>query len=80
MCANWRCRYDEVRNLYIRQLAFVWMEDSTTEMIRASVEKKIDSFAEGDLEHGTEIILALLDIATKEDDIKPPGNAVSAVS
>ncbi|KAF9641806.1 hypothetical protein BDM02DRAFT_3203210, partial [Thelephora ganbajun] len=41
-------QYDEIRSLYIEQLGFVWMEDSTTETTRASVDKKIDSFVEGD--------------------------------
>ena len=67
-----RCSYDELRTLYLGQLAFLWMEDSTTEATRVSVDQKIDSFAEGDLEHATEIILALLDITTKDGDIKSP--------
>ena len=75
-----QCRYDEIRDLYIQQLAFAWVDDLTTEKTRVCVERKIDSFVGGDLEHGTEIVLALLEIATTEGDIKPPPNAPSSVS
>ncbi|KAF9642664.1 hypothetical protein BDM02DRAFT_3192855 [Thelephora ganbajun] len=51
--------YDEIRSLYIEGLAFVWMEDLTTEMICASVDKKIDTFVEGNLEHVVEMVSAL---------------------
>ena len=69
-----RPRYDEIRSLYVDQLAFVWMEDSTTETTRASVDKKIDSFAEGDLEHATEMLSALLEIVNKDNDVNAPSN------
>ena len=75
-----RSRYDEIRSLYINQLAFTWMEDSKTETTRASVDNKIDSFFEGDLEHATEILSALWEIANKDGDIKAPSKASPAVS
>ena len=55
------------------------MEDST-ETTRASVNKKIESFTEGDLDHATEIISALWEIANKDGDVKAPANASPAVS
>ena len=73
-------RYDEIRSLYTDQLAFTWMEDSTTEKTRASVDKMIDSFVEGDLEHATEMLSALWEIANKSGDIKAPSNISPAVS
>ena len=73
-------RYDEIRNLYVDQLAFVWMEDSTMEATRISVDKKIDSFAEGDLEYAAEMLSALWEIANKDGDIKAPANTSSTVS
>lgn len=73
-------RYDEIRNLYVEQLAFDWMEDSTTEMIRARVETKIDNFAKGDLEHATEILLTLLEIANNDGDVEAPANTSFTVS
>lgn len=72
--------YEEIRNLYVQQLAFIWLEDSTTESTRASVDKKIDSFVEGDLEHGAEIVSALWEIANKDGDIKAPSSIPSMVS
>ena len=53
------------------------MEDSTTEVTRAGVNKKIDSFVEGDLDHATEILSALWEIANKGDDITvvPPSTS-----
>ena len=75
-----RRRHDEIRNLYIQQLAYIWMGDSTAETIRASVGKKIDSFVEEGLEHATEMLSALWDIANEDDDIKVPTNTSSAVS
>ena len=77
--AERRCRHDEVRALYLEQLAFVWMEDSTTEATRASVDRKIDSLAEECTEHATETIVALFEIASKDGDIKSPASTSSAV-
>ncbi|KAF9645626.1 hypothetical protein BDM02DRAFT_3119977 [Thelephora ganbajun] len=62
----------EIRSLYIEQLGFVWMEDSTTETTRASIDKKIDNFVEGDLEHAAEMLSALWEIANKDGDITDP--------
>ena len=77
--ADERCRYDEVRVLYLEQLAFAWVEDSTTEATRANVKQKIDSFADGCLEHATEIIVALLEIASKDGYVKSPASTSSDV-
>lgn len=66
--------------MYINQLASVWMEDSTTEATQASVDKKVDSFIEGDLEHATEVFSALWEIVSKDGDIKTPSNTSPAVS
>ena len=80
ICADGKDRYDEIRNLYIEQLAYVWMDDSTTEATRASVDMKIDSFVKGDLEHAAEAVSALLEIANKTGDIMAPSNTSPAVS
>ena len=56
------------------------MEDSTTEMTRASVDKMIDSFVEGDLEHATETLSALWEVAYENRNIQAPANTPSAVS
>ena len=56
------------------------MEDSTTEITRASVEKKIDSFVDGDLAHATETLSALWEIVNKDGDIKAPSNNPPSVS
>jgi hypothetical protein len=75
-----RYRYDEVRTPYVEQLAFLWMEDSTTEIIRASVDKKIDKFAKGDLRHATPTLATLWEIANREGDVEAPSTTASAVS
>ena len=75
-----RGRHEEIRDLYIQQLASIWIEDSTTEATRASVEKKIDSFVEEGVEHATEMLSALWEIVNKEGDIKAPENTSSTVS
>ena len=49
-------------------------------MTRASVEKKVDSFVEGNLEHATEALFALLDIAAKDESVGVSSDASSAVS
>ncbi|KAF9645692.1 hypothetical protein BDM02DRAFT_471820 [Thelephora ganbajun] len=72
-------RYDEIRNLCIEQLAFVLMEDST-ETTRASVDKKIDNFVEGDLEHASEMLSVLWEIANKDGDITAPSKTVPAAA
>ena len=74
------CRYGEIRSLYVDQLAHAVVEDSTMAMTRASVNKKVQSFVEGDLEHATEMLSVLWEAANKSDDIKPPVNTLSAVS
>ena len=73
-------RYDEIRGLYIDQLASVWMNNSTMETTRASFEKKIDSFAKGELEHATEMLSTLWGIINKDGEIKAPLNTSPAVS
>ena len=73
-------RHDEIRNLYIEQLTYVWVEDSTTEATRASVEKKIDDFVEEGLEHATEMLSALWEIVNKEGDVTAPADASPTVS
>ena len=75
-----RGRYDEIRSIYIDQLASVWMNNSTTETTRASFDKKVDSFAEGELEHATEMLSALWGIINKDGQIKTPSNTSPAVS
>ena len=56
------------------------MEDSTTEATRISINKKIDSFAEGDLEHATDTLSVLWEMATKDGDITAPSSTLPAVS
>ena len=75
-----RRRHDEIRNLYIEQLAHMWVEDSTTETTRASVEKKIDDFVEEGFEHATEMLSALWEIVNKEGDVIAPADASPTVS
>ena len=72
--------YDEIRSLYISQLAFVLMEDSTTEATRVRVDEKIDSFYEGDLEHATDVLSALWEMVNKDGDITAPSSTLPAVS
>ena len=44
------------------------------ETTRVSVDEKIDIFAQGDLEHATEILSALWEIVNKDGDIKAPSS------
>lgn len=71
-----RHRYDEIRCLCINQLAFIWTEGSTTEV---DLNKKIDSFLEGDLEDGAEVLSALWEILNS-GNISPPLNTSPHVS
>ena len=75
-----RRRYDEMRSLYVNQLASVWINDSTTETTRTSFNKKIDSFVRGELEHASETLSALLEIVSRDGDIDAPSGSPSAVS
>jgi hypothetical protein len=59
------------------------MEDSTAEKTRASVKTKIKTFAKGDLEHATETLSALWEIANRDKGVtahldSPPGPMKSA--
>jgi hypothetical protein len=72
-------RYVEIRDLYVDQLAHAWVTDST-EATRTNVEKKIDSFVEGGLEHATEMLTSLWKTANKDGKVAAPSNAVPAVS
>ena len=75
-----RSRHEDIRNLYANHLAYTWMEDSTAETTRISVAEKVDSFAEGELEHAKDILSALWEIANKDTDVKPPEGTSSTVS
>jgi len=75
-----RHRYDEIRNLYIDQLAFILMDDSTTEATRVGVDEKIDDFYGGDLEHATEALSALWEFVSKDETIAAPSSASTPVS
>jgi hypothetical protein len=72
------CRYDEVRSLYVKQLAYVLVEDWTGEM-RMRVEKKFDIFAEGNLQYATGTVSALWELVKHDMDINAP-SITSAVS
>ena len=61
-----------MRSLYVNQLAFNWVEDSAAEITRIGVDKKIDSFGEGDLEYVTDILSTLWEIVNKDGDIEAP--------
>jgi len=73
-------RYDEIRSLYIDQLASVWVDDSTTETTRASFDNKVDSFAKGGLKHATETLSTLWRIINRDGEIEAPSNTSPAVS
>ena len=75
-----RSRYEDIRNLYVNHLARVWMEDSTTEATRVSVEEKVNSFAGGKLEHAGETISLLWGIANKDGAAELPEGTSSTVS
>ena len=74
-----RYRYAEIRSLYVEQLAHAWVGDSP-DAIRIKVEEKLDSFAEGDLEHAAEMLSALWKIANKDGEITAPSNFSPDVS
>ena len=69
-----------MQNLYVNQLATVWINDSTTDTTSASLDKKIDSFVKGDLEHATEMLSALWEIMNEDGDIIAPSNTSPAVN
>jgi len=75
-----KCRHEKIRGLYIEQLAYAWKENSTMEATGASVDEKVESFTEGDLEYAAETLSALWEIANKDGDIKAPASTSSAVS
>ena len=79
-CADGKFRYDEIRNLYVGQLAFNWMQDLTGQKIRAGVETKIKSFAKGNLKHATEVLSALWEIANSDGDVQAPSGSEQIVS
>ena len=74
-----KCRCPEIRSLYIQQLAYAWAEDST-EATGTSVQKKMDTFIKGDLEHARDMIPLLWKIVTGDGNVKPPSRTSPAVS
>ena len=74
-----RPRYDQIRDLYTSQLASVWIGDST-EATRASFDRKIDSFAEGELEHAAEMLSTLWEVVKKPGGITVPSNSPATES
>ena len=73
-------RYDEVRNLYIEQLAFRLVDYSTASTTRSMVKTKIASFVEGNLGHASEVLCALLEIGAGDGEITAPKHPLSKVS
>ena len=73
-------RYDEVRNLYIEQLAFRLVDYSTASTTRSMVKTKIASFVEGNLGHASEVLCALLEIGAGDREITAPKRPPSKVS
>ena len=74
-----RPRYDQIRDLYASQLAFVWIGDST-ETTRAGFDKRIDSFIEGKLEHVAEMFSTVWEVINKPGSITVPSNSPPAKS
>ncbi|KAF9785437.1 hypothetical protein BJ322DRAFT_830823 [Thelephora terrestris] len=72
-------QYDEIRSVYVEQLAYIWVDDST-EATRTSIEKKIDSFGEGNLEHAAEMVSALWKKVNTEGEVTAPSNTSSAAA
>lgn len=66
--------------MYVRQLAFNWIKKSTAEATRASVRLQIESFVDGDLEHASEVLSILLEMASSDEDIVAPVNIGADVS
>jgi hypothetical protein len=72
MYAHKRYRYDEIRSLYVEQLAFTWMKDSASGATRTSLDEKIDSFVRGNLTHAAAAVAEFWEIANKDGEIKAP--------
>lgn len=49
-------------------------------MTRAGIDKKIDSFVEEGLEHATETLSTLWEIANEDYEVEAPANTLSIVS
>ena len=61
--------------MYAEYLVFSWTQDSTAETTRADIQEKIRSFAEGDVEHATDMLCLIWEIASKDGDIILPASA-----
>jgi hypothetical protein len=72
-------RYAEIRDLYARQLAYVWEWDST-EATRTGVMKKVHSFFKGELDHAAEILSALSKIIVAEGGVVQAPECASMVN
>ena len=69
-CIDARCRYEEIRNMCLKQLALNWKENSTAAATRASVNKQLDTFTKEAPEQAMEIVLALLQVADEDDRVR----------
>ena len=65
--------------MYVKRLASDWMGYTESD-VRTGVGKKIKSFAKGDLEHATEMLSELWEIANNDVDCETPSDAESIVS
>ena len=54
--------------------------EDLTEATRTRIEKKIESLADGDLEHAAETVSALWGVAKRDGDLKAPLSTLSPVS
>lgn len=72
------CRHDDIRSLYVKQLAYIWVEDPT-EVILTRIQEKIDRFVRGDLDHAAETVSALWKVIHEDGEIKAPSGPSSTV-
>jgi hypothetical protein len=68
---TWVPRYDEIRTLQVNHLRYVWSSGSSEESktLHKNLDKKIDSYAAGELKHAAEAISSIWNLSRKKEAI-----------
>lgn len=64
-------RYNQIRTIQVNHLLNVWLsgDEKRSRAVREELEKKIDSYAAGELEHAVDAMSSIWEISNKEGPV-----------
>lgn len=73
MLTSKRNRYQEVRTAQVNYLASIWFrgDEEPAEGLGKRIDKKVDSYANGELDHAMEAMTLLWELSREDGDLPP---------